>query len=340
MGPAHEGRGRISSRKSAPQCRDFGSLKLEHRNTETLWPTQVIVIGTYLFLGLLASLKTAILMEWIHIFLPDGSRNLFFWACYLVIWANIIFCLVTAIIYSLACVPHAFLWNHTIEGGYCRMSTAYIGLSTACFVFATDIIILFIPQRVIWQLNMSRSRKAGVSFVFALGLAACAASIVRLYVHVERSESADITYHLSSMMLAGVGEGACGILVLCVPAVPKAFAGLKLSGLLPSGPFWGSWVSLARHRSSQESRKKKYTGDGASAWPESAEEAYKRHWQIGSSSERSLVPLEQISSTKHHDIERGNAIFCVTEFEAKTSYDPDRTVFLEQRSRQHPWMQR
>lgn len=327
-------------RVSQPHCRDFGSPKLEHRNTETLWPTQVIVIGTYLFLGLLASLKTAILMEWIHIFLPDGSRNLFFWACYLVIWANIIFCLVTAIIYSLACVPHAYLWNHTIEGGYCRMSTAYIGLSTACFVFATDIIILFIPQRVIWQLNMSRSRKAGVSFVFALGLAACAASIVRLYVHVERSESADITYHLSSMMLAGVGESACGILVLCVPAVPKAFAGLKLSGLLPSGPFWSSWMSLARHRSSQESRKKKYTGDGASAWPESAEEAYKTHLQIGSSSERSLVPLEHISSTKHHDIERGNAIFCVTEFEAKTSYDPDRTVFLEQRSRQHPWMQR
>lgn len=324
--------------------RDFGSLKFEHYNTETLWPAQVIVIGTYLFLGLLAFLKTAILLEWIHIFLPDGGnrRNLFFWACHLVIWANIIFCIVTAIIYSLACVPHEFLWNHTLEGGYCRMSTAYIGLSTACFGFATDIVILFIPQRVIWQLNMSRSRKAGVSFVFALGLAACAASIVRLYVHVERAESADITYHLSSMMLAGVGEGACGILVLCVPAVPKAFTELKHSGLLPSMPFWGSLVSLTRHGSSQESRKKKYTGDGANAWPESAEKAYKRHWQIGSSSERSLVPLEHISSTKHHDIERGNpnAIFCVTEFEATTSYDPDRTVFLEQRSRQHPWMQR
>lgn len=329
-------------RVSQPHRREFGFLIFEHSETETLWSVQVIVIGTYLFLALLVSLKTAILLEWIHIFLPDGGnrRNLFFWACHLVIWANLIFCTVTAIIYSLACVPHEYLWNHTIEGGYCRMSTAYIGLSTACFVFATDIIILFIPQRIIWQLNMSRSRKVGVSFVFALGLAACAASIVRLYVHVERAESADITYHLSSMMLTGVGECACAILVLCVPAVPKAFTELRLSGLLSSFPLWSSLLSYAGYSSSQEPRKKKYTGDGATAWPESAEKAYKRHWQVGSSSERSLVPLGHVSSGKYHDLERGNAIFCTTEFEAKTSYDPDRTVFLEQRSRQHPWMQR
>lgn len=181
---------------------------------------------------------------------------------------------------------------------------------------------------------MSRSRKAGVSFVFALGMAACAASIVRLYYHVVCAGSAeDITYHMSAMMLTGVGECACAILVLCVPAVPKAFTGLKLSGLLAS--IITSWGS-----SSQALRKKKYTGDGAHAWHASAEEVYKRNWQVGSSSERSLVPVEHKSGARHHDLELGNAILCITDFEAKTSYDPDRTVFLEQRSRQHPWMQR
>ncbi|KAL2288654.1 hypothetical protein FJTKL_03347 [Diaporthe vaccinii] len=299
------------------------------------------IIGTYLFLGLLLFLKTAILMEWIHIFLPDGGnrRNMFFWACHFVIWANIIFCAVTAIIYSLSCVPYQYLWNQTIEG-HCRVTTAYLGLSTACFVFATDIIILFIPQRVIWELNMSRSRKAGVSFVFALGMAACAASIVRLYYNVVCADNPDMTYHMSSMMLTAVGECACAILVLCVPAVPKAFTGLKLSGLLPSITSWGRLASSAPHGSSKEPRKRKYTGDGARTWPASAEEVYKRNWQVGSSSERSLVPLEPKSSARHHDLELGNAILCITDFTAKTSYDPDRTVFLEQRSRQHPWMQR
>lgn len=285
----------------------------------------------YLFLSVLIPLKTAILIEWISIFLPNGGnrRNLFFWACHFVIWANIIFCVTTIIVYSLSCVPHEFLWNRTIEGGYCRINTAYVSLSTACFVFSTDIIILFIPQRVIWKLNMSRNRKIGISFVFALGMAACAASIVRLYYTVERAESADVTYHISSLMLTAVGEGACAILVLCVPAVPKALTGLRLSGR----------ALLGRSGSLHEPLKKKYTGDGAAAWPASAKEDYKRQWQIGTSSERSLVPLEQIPSIKHPDIERGNAIYCTTEFEAKTSYDPDRTVFLEQRSRQHPWMQ-
>lgn len=297
-----------------------------------LWLAQVVVIVMCLFLSVLIPLKTAILIEWIYIFLPNGGnrRNLFFWACHFVIWANIIFCITTIIVFSLSCVPYEYLWDPTIEGGYCRINTAYVSLSSACFVFSTDIIILFIPQRVIWKLNMSRNRKIGVSLVFALGMAACAASIVRLYYTVERAESADITYHISSLMLTAVGECACAILVLCIPAAPKAFAGLKLSGRL----------SFGRSGSLQEPLKKRYTGDGAAAWPASAKEDYKRQWQIVSSSERSLVPLEQISSVKHHDTERGNAIRCTTEFEAKTSYDPDRTVFLEQRNRQHPWMQK
>lgn len=327
---------------SQPDCCGLGSLALECPNTEILRSIQVFVVEFYLFLGLLVFSKTAILMEWIFIFCPKGGsrRNLFFWTCHFAIWTNIIFCAITAILFSLSCVPYEYLWNRTIEDGYCRMNTAYITLSTACFSFSTDIIILLMPQHVIWELNMSRGRKIGISVVFALGMAACAASIVRLYYNVERAGSADRTYNNSSVILTVIGEYACAVLVLCIPAVPKAFDGLKGSALLPSMPPWGSLMSFASHRPSQEPRKKRFTGDGAAPWPKSAEDGYKRHWQIASSSERSLVPLEHISSAKHRDLERGNAIVCVTEFEAKTSYDPDRTVFLEQRSRQHPWMQR
>lgn len=292
------------------------------------------------FLALQLTIKTAILVEWIRIFLPNGGRrrSLFFWASQFVIWTNIIFCGTTIILYGIACVPHSYLWDPTIKGGYCRIKGGYLPLPTAFFSFLSDIIILFIPQRVIWKLNMSRRRRIGISFVFALGLAACAASAVRLFWAIGRAKSADTTYNISSLLLTAAGEGTCAILVMCVPAMPKAFNGLKDSGLLPSFPSWGSLTLLVRHRSSQEQLKN--AGAGADFLPNSAQDNYRGHWQIRPSSERSLVHLEQMPPAKLRDTEHTNTIFHNTDFETSTSYDPDRTVFLEQHSRQHPWMQK
>ncbi|KAI3318411.1 hypothetical protein HD806DRAFT_540261 [Xylariaceae sp. AK1471] len=60
---------------------------------------------------------------------------------------------------------------------------------------------------------MSWRRKLGVSIVFALGLAACTASIVHLSYTVERAGSSDLAYHLSSVQLTVAGEGAADVLV-------------------------------------------------------------------------------------------------------------------------------
>ncbi|KID67784.1 uncharacterized protein G6M90_00g093840 [Metarhizium brunneum] len=183
---------------------------------------------TCMFLSLIITIKTAILVEWICIFLPDGGnqRHLFFWTCHFIIWANIIYCTVV----NLSCVPHEYLWNRTVIGGCCRVNTAYLALATACLAFAIDTIVLFIPQRIIWTRNMLRRRKLGDSIVFTLAMAACVASIVRLYVTVLKSMSADLTYHSSMVQLTAVVEGVCGILVLCVPAMPKAVSGMKRKG--------------------------------------------------------------------------------------------------------------
>ncbi|KFG84787.1 hypothetical protein MANI_027211 [Metarhizium anisopliae] len=181
---------------------------------------------TCMFLSLIITINTAILVEWICIFLPDGGnqRPLFFWTCHFIIWANIVYFTVAVILANLSCVPHEYLWNRTIMGGYCRVNTAHLAIATACLAFAIDTIVLFIPQRIIWTLNTSQRRKLGVSIVFTLGMAACVASIVRLYVTVLKSTSADLTYHSPMVQLTVVVEGARGILVLCVPAMPKAAA--------------------------------------------------------------------------------------------------------------------
>lgn len=191
---------------------------------------------TCMFLSLIITINTAILVEWICIFLPDGGnqRPLFFWTCHFIIWANIVYFTVAVILANLSCVPHEYLWNRTIMGGYCRVNTAHLAIATACLAFAIDTIVLFIPQRIIWTLNTSQRRKLGVSIVFTLGMAACVASIVRLYVTVLKSTSADLTYHSPMVQLTVVVEGARGILVLCVPAMPKAVSGMKRKGSMAS----------------------------------------------------------------------------------------------------------
>ncbi|KAK2595900.1 hypothetical protein N8I77_013689 [Diaporthe amygdali] len=194
------------------------------------------------------------------------------------------------------------------------------------------------PQRVIWKLNMSRSRKLGVSVVFTLGMAACAASVVRLYYGITRIVSADVSYHLSSLLLTGVCESTCAILVLCIPAVPKALHGLKSSAILSSIPSWCRLVSFIRRAHSQDSVQKAHVGSATTNWPHEVRGGNHKHWQIGSSSERHLVPLGQLPGNKRIDPELGITILRRTEFEANASYEHEQPGFAEQHSRQHPWI--
>lgn len=274
-------------------------------------------------------IKAAILAEWVRVFLPNGStqRSVFFWTCHVMIWANIVYCSVTIVLVNVACVPHSYLWDRTIPGGYCRINTAYTSLSAACFAFATDVIILFIPQRVIWKLNMSRSRKVGISVVFAFGAAACATSLVRLYNTVVRAQSGDLTYELSTVQLTAVGESVCVILVMCAPTVPRAVKELGQSPIVSSIPSWTTHL-LATTRFRRPSRPSlenrhdhaaNYAAAAAAAAanrepspPASLEKQHGVYSPIGSGSERHLMHLEPLPRVKTRDLESGDTVILST----------------------------
>ncbi|KAJ2971761.1 hypothetical protein NUW58_g9327 [Xylaria curta] len=245
------------------------------------------IISTSVFLAFYVAIKTAILLEWLSLFLPDGGdrRSLFYWSCHIILWANVLFCTSELILVNLACTPIEYSWDRTIEG-YCRIETGKTSLSAAVFAFVTDVIIFFIPQRIIWTLNMTWRRKLGVSVVFALGLAACTASIVRLYYTVQRNVSYDLSYHLSRVQLTAVGEGAAALLVFCIPAAPKAVAAIKQSQLVLPLPSWSSLVSVIRRRASQGSLDSKSPDAGSSPFAPSGEKhkVSSDRWQAGSGS--------------------------------------------------------
>lgn len=111
----------------------------------------------------LTTTKVSILVQYIRIFPPRHFRC----ACYAVL------CIVVASgawgIFGnvFMCYPINFFWDKTVQG---RCLNDYIvWFSTAGLNIGQDVVILFLPIRVIRSLQISRSQKKGLLTMFALG---------------------------------------------------------------------------------------------------------------------------------------------------------------------------
>ena len=85
----------------------------------------------------------------------------------------------TTIVQINACTPVAYYWDREIPGGHCLNYDKFY-IITGAINMVTDAIVLGLPLPVVWTLKISRNRKIGLSFAFALGGFACIASIVRM----------------------------------------------------------------------------------------------------------------------------------------------------------------
>jgi hypothetical protein len=112
--------------------------------------------------------KSAILIEWNHLFVPPSTRNWFFWASSILCGLNILVYLVAMILTITSCIPTQKAWASWIDGKC--FPKRFTDIFAACFNLVMDLGILILPQPVIWGLNMSRERKIGVGVVFSIGL--------------------------------------------------------------------------------------------------------------------------------------------------------------------------
>ncbi|KAI1334901.1 hypothetical protein F5Y15DRAFT_262187 [Xylariaceae sp. FL0016] len=222
-----------------------------------------VFITSQLYIGVILPLKVAILLEWIRIFVAPGTRGFVFWASHGMIFAVAGFYLALVVAFNVACTPIEANWNILIQGDCSRVDTKYTNLSVSVFNFLSDVIILAIPQRAIWRLNMSMQKKLGVALVFAIGLLACIASVIRLVETVRHAESADFTYTFSGIQLVSASEIALGFLVVSTPYFPKAVRSLNLTSL-------ASKLSSMMSRSRLLSSRRRLQPDLPSAsWPRS-----------------------------------------------------------------------
>ncbi|KAF2836640.1 hypothetical protein M501DRAFT_923261, partial [Patellaria atrata CBS 101060] len=166
-------------------------------------------------------LKVAILLQWVHTFVPRGIRNSFFWISHFTIWFNIIFYTACTIVDIWGCTPREKSWNLMILGGTCVNKNS-VRIITSIVNFISDFIILVLPQKVIWELQMTKNTRIGVCFVFAVGVIATICGGMRMRSTITYVKSKDQTYTVSTMSLWYTAEITSGFLVFCIPAIPQA----------------------------------------------------------------------------------------------------------------------
>lgn len=166
----------------------------------------------------------------------------------------------TAILISanLTCKPYAKLWDKTLPGN-CSDNNEF-DVATASYNLISDVLILLLPQRMIWRLHLETKKKIGIAVIFAIGIryislltkltispypafparplphltewwigsnicltSACIATAYRLYASIEYLERADATYGIANIALGTEAEVVCALLIFYVPTLPKAF---------------------------------------------------------------------------------------------------------------------
>jgi hypothetical protein len=125
-------------------------------------------LGAILYGNVIMLLKTGILLEWVKIFVPRGFKNSFWWICHALLGVNVLFYTACTIVEIFPCTPREKLWKFTLEGKC--MDVTKVNIVSASINFMSDFIILLLPQKLIWRLHMSTSKKTGIASIFAVGL--------------------------------------------------------------------------------------------------------------------------------------------------------------------------
>ncbi|TLS26120.1 hypothetical protein PpBr36_04787 [Pyricularia pennisetigena] len=233
-----------------------------------------IYVAGVLYSVVLPCLKIAILLEWLGMF--TVQRNLFWWTSVFLIFLQTTFSIVLIVMLNFVCVPNASIYDLTVAGE-CNLDKHAMELASASLHLFTDVVMLFLPQKVIWGLNMSFKKRLGVAGVFGLGVLAVISAVNRVAVTVTYAGAADATYTLGPVVFWAFAEMTCGFVISCLPAAPKlvrehrVFHRIKarLGMKLTTGRSGASGSNLSRGttlNNTQQSTTPGSSAGGSNAW--------------------------------------------------------------------------
>lgn len=161
--------------------------------------------------------KLTVLLLYRRVFLPHrGSVFDNVLRAFMVICS--VYYLTTIIVKIWECTPRAKIWNQSIEGTC--INVAALLDTDGVFNTLSDFIILLVPVKALWKLQMKTARKIQVVLLFTVGLIAPIFSIVGWVVRQRNATSLDITYNDPKILLWAAAELSSGLICVCLPTIP------------------------------------------------------------------------------------------------------------------------
>ena len=157
--------------------------------------------------------KCSILLLYLRIF---GKIRWFKWMCWFLVFcvASYAISSITATIFQ--CSPVARSFNKTIDGTC--INNGKFWFANAGFSIATDLLILFMPMTLVYQLQIPQIQKIALIIVFALGGFVVITSCLRVTTIDIAATTTDVTYDISSTMWTVI-EMNVAIVCACLPMV-------------------------------------------------------------------------------------------------------------------------
>ncbi|ETS76596.1 hypothetical protein PFICI_11983 [Pestalotiopsis fici W106-1] len=218
-----------------------GALDLRHAHADDL--VQWIWIYRLIYAVVMLFAKAAILLEWRHLFVPTRTRNWFFWATTAMIVVNTVAYGVAIIMTCRRCNPPKKIWQPWVDGTcadlYSQKST---DIATSYINLVMDIVILLLPQPVIWKLKLTKQRRIGVSLVFSLGVFVLVCAIGRIHSNTVMDYIANSTRGGAINMIWAYGEATFVMVVFASPGIPRAFT--KQAWVVSLVSTFRSWTRL------------------------------------------------------------------------------------------------
>lgn len=139
----------------------YHAKDLSQKSVENI--TMWLLITEIIYVWNLCWTKLSLLFMYYRIFhFPYFKRLVICAGTFVVLWAFTV-----SFLFTFICVPVQKLWKPDLEG-HC-VSELGVWLANASSTIFSDIMILCLPIPQIWKLNLKKSEKIGLTFLFSLG---------------------------------------------------------------------------------------------------------------------------------------------------------------------------
>ncbi|ETS87762.1 hypothetical protein PFICI_01590 [Pestalotiopsis fici W106-1] len=164
-------------------------------------------------------IKYVMLHQVKSIFFAHDRRSPFHRIIVVLIWANLLLYVALGLAFIFGCTPREKIWHPMIEGRCISVVTCMS--AGGALNIASDASVLIIPLFGISKLQLPLKKKLLASSVFAIGVFATAAAIVRFYYGLQLLTTEDTTWVFMDIGNWTTIEFMMGFIVAGAPYVPR-----------------------------------------------------------------------------------------------------------------------